>query len=780
VKRFMFRLVEFSQRHARLIIGVTALITVALGYFALGIQADPDTANLIPQDARVMELTRKYGSGAAESNFLIIMAEAADIFTIEKLGLLESAYRRIEQVPTVSPGVTPFNFIAFRKEDKRLAFSTLSQGKGAPATEEALTAFKSAALADPIARNMVVSADGSSLSAYFPVSLQNEYEKVFRSVEGIIQPLKAEMDIRITGGLLYNRAVLAHLYNDLPVFLGLSLIIILVSYYLSFRTKRSLALPVIVVVLGTVWTVGVMALLGFKLTIVQIMTPPLVLILGSAYSIHMLNQYYREARVSGENKHWIVDSVAHINTTIFLASATTVFGFASLLTSSLRQLREFGVATSVGIAFSALLALIFLPAALSLLKPPTAVQRSRVLEGFISRRMGGLSRLIVRRRFLVIGAAVLIAAAFLFSLRAVRYETDFTRYFRPTEKVVVDNARFMEKFGGFVTVNYSLSAPADAPNYFTDPEVLKAISRFEERLSADKDIPYISSFVSFLKAMNGVMTGASEVPNARPLILLLSRAFSALSSTPIGRSVTGILMNRDFSRYTLVARIYNSEQKNMAFEDRLKDILARMDLAAKQTLPPEVTGEFWGPTISVLHLSDVLTRNQVSSILSSAVLVFLISALVFRSLKLGLLVLAPLVSGIMVSFVVMGIFSIPLDVVTVTFASIAIGIGVDNAIHLTIQYRRQRTIYPSDPEKTIEHTLKIGGRPMILTTLSIIASLMVFIFSSFRPIMYFGILISLTLFMTTAGALVLLPVLLFMDAKKRAKLGKDAPAAPQE
>jgi predicted RND superfamily exporter protein len=290
VKKLMFRLVEFSQTHARLVIAAAGLLTLVLGYFATRIQADPDTSNLRPQDARVEKLMRKYGSGAAEVNFLIVMAEAPDLFSVKKLDELESAYRLIERVPTVSSGITPFNFIAFRKDDKRLEFSTLSEGGGAPETEEALAEYASAAGENPIARNMVVSADGTALSAYFPVELQDDYEKVFRAVEEIIAPLKADMDIRIVGGLLYNRAILSHLKSDLPVFLGVALIIIIVSYYLSFRTKRSLVLPVIVVVLGTVWTVGVMALLGFKLTIVQIMTPPLVLVLGSAYSIHMLNQ----------------------------------------------------------------------------------------------------------------------------------------------------------------------------------------------------------------------------------------------------------------------------------------------------------------------------------------------------------------------------------------------------------------------------------------------------------------------------------------------------------
>jgi len=150
---------------------------------------------------------------------------------------------------------------------------------------------------------------------------------------------------------------------------------------------------------------------------------------------------------------------------------------------------------------------------------------------------------------------------------------------------------------------------------------------------------------------------------------------------------------------------------------------------------------------------------------------------VFRSAKLGLQVLAPLAVGIMMNFIVMAVFRIPLDVVTITFSSIAIGIGVDNAIHLTIQYRRQATIHVGDPEGTIVHTLKVAGRPMLLTTLSIMSALLSLTLSGFRPIAYFGLLISLSLLFTTVGALVLLPVLLYRDAKGKARRARRAAAS---
>jgi predicted RND superfamily exporter protein len=191
-------------------------------------------------------------------------------------------------------------------------------------------------------------------------------------------------------------------------------------------------------------------------------------------------------------------------------------------------------------------------------------------------------------------------------------------------------------------------------------------------------------------------------------------------------------------------------------------------------LPESVTAEYWGDTITLLNMSSIMLNNQISSILLSAVLVFLVSALVLRSIRYGLMVLAPLAVGIMLNFILMAVFSIPLDAVTITFASIAIGIGVDNAIHLTIQYRRQREIWPGEPDKVIEHTLKVAGRPMLLTTLSIMSALLVFVFSSFRPIIYFGVLISLSLVMTTAGALILLPSLLYVGSQQDARRARRA------
>ncbi len=777
MNKIVYRLVDFTQRHAWLVIALVAAVTVVLAFFATRLEVDADLVNMIPESSEVKRLTKKYGLTNTDDSHAMVIFMSPNLFTATTLALVADACRQIESVAHVKSSITPFNFLTFENRGGRLAIGTTAPGGRPPVTDEEARALRERLLADPQALNLVISRDGDALCAIFSVESIKNRTPILEDIEAVLAPLGSTVDARIVGSMPFNRAMMNHLYTDLPVFLGLALVLILVSYYLSFRTLRSLVLPVLVVVLGAVWTVGTMTLLGFKLSVVSVITPPLVLILGSSYSLHVLNQYYREARVSGTDRRWIVDSVTHINTTIFLAAITTVFGFVSLLAASIRQLREFGVAMAIGITYCGVLALFFLPSVLSLLKPPTAVQRDRVLEGFLARSLGRLTGVVTRGRWVVFGVSVVIAVVFAVSLGSVRFETNFYKYLRRSEPAVVNFNLLIDKFTGYETLYLTLTAPGEKPGYFQDSAVLAAISRYETALASDPDVKYLSSFGAYLRSMNRAMTGAAEVPSSRPLVLLLSKYFAALSTTQAG-ALTGTLMSKDFSRYTIVLHVWDHQAHDLAFENSMRVIMPRFKALGEGVLPGDVTAEYWGTTITILSMSTILLQNQISSILLSAVLVFLVSAIVLRSVRYGLMVLAPLAVGIMLNFIIMAIFSIPLDAVTICFASIAIGIGVDNAIHLTIQYRRQREIWPGEPEKVIEHTLKVAGRPMVLTSLSITCALLVFVFSAFRPIMYFGVLISMSLVTTTAGALILLPALLYTgslhDARKARNAGRAA------
>ena len=182
--------------------------------------------------------------------------------------------------------------------------------------------------------------------------------------------------------------------------LALSLVFVMITYFLGFHAARAVFLPMSVVVFGTIWAVGLMGIFGFPLTVVSIVTPPIVLTLGSSYSIHILNSYYRKAKAhQGEtDPMWIADAVSDVNNTIFLASSTTVAGLLSLLATTLTQTRQFAISTSFGIIACALLSLFYLPAALAMMKNPKTGISDKVNGGFFSRCMEKLARAVTDMR----------------------------------------------------------------------------------------------------------------------------------------------------------------------------------------------------------------------------------------------------------------------------------------------------------------------------------------------------------------------------------------------
>jgi len=755
------RLVSFSVRRSWIVILIAGLLSVFLGFHALHIQVDADIFNMIPRNTKVIADIDRYSKNH-DTGRILISVQRRDLFDLRALQAFDAVIRELEADESVLGSINPFDFLTFKREGRRLHPVTAAPGGRAPRTEAELQEFKDLLLSDPLARNMVLSNDGRALCAIFPVELQEDYSGVLDTVEALRTTLEQHYTVHITGAPIFLHKTKTALLADVPKFLVFSVIVILAILYLSFRSLRSLGLPLIVVGLGTLWTMGTMHLLGFKLTVVSIMVPPLVLTLGSAYSIHILNQYYREAKVKAENKTWIAQSVGHINQTILLAALTTIIGFTSLASANLSQIKEFGLSTSIGIAYCALLSLFFFPAILRLLPAPRARERDRVLKGLIARFMERLSRWVIRNRLYILATVVLIAAGFALTLGSVTYQTDYLSYYREKQWVIRDSREIVKRFGGYSNVYITIEAPQGESNYFLKPEVLETIARLETELQQDPDICYVFSFTQYLKLMNQKLTGEFSIPESRAPILLLSRYMKAMINSPYGRSMATLPTNEDFSRFTIFLRTWNAQTKALMMEPEFKRLMGEIETLVETKLDIGSEKVIWGRSLALLYISETLARDQIFSVAVSLFFIFLVTAIGFRSLRLGALTLIPMVTGIMLNFIIMVLLKLPFDVVTVMFSSVAIGVGIDDSIHLIIRYRRQIQFYSGTVDKAVvlAHTLKTTGRPILLTSVSLVSGLLVLCFSQFLPILYFGILVSLALITTTVGALVILPALL--------------------
>ena len=785
---FITRLLEFSIRHSWLVILLVVVLSGFFGYYATKVDINPDVDGLVSEQDEIGLLIDKYGSKDLEDDHMVLAVTADDPFTLKRLQLLYSIVEEIEAVPGSAKSINPFNMITFRKDGRRLEVLTMSSEARAPANEEELERFEERLLSDPFARNLVVSEDGQTLAVLVPITQTARETEYVDRIRKIVEPLEEEFDTALTGGVVLSDAVKKYLIRDFTILLTFAVLVIIIIYYLGYRAFRSAFLTLIVVGLGTLWSLGFMALLGFTISVVSICTPPLVLTLGSSYTIHILNQYYREARngnggkPEGEKKTkklWIAGAVTHASRTVILASATTVIGFMSLLATTLKPTREFGIATSFGIVTCAVLSFFFLPAMLKHMRPPTPKQKSNVLEGYIATLMGKISCFVLRRRWWILAFFIAIIAGFFASRSGLQYQTFVINYFPTREEIVQDTNSIYRELKGFDQFNITVTAPEGEKNYFLDRDVLEQIAAFEDRIIQDPDITKIYSFASYLRHLNYVMTGERKIPESRPLILLLSRYIRTLADEPEFKNMIGNLANEDFSRMDLIVWCYNHETEtisgDISLKRMMKNVQAEMDAGLKAEWDPAM----WGVTLKVVSVSDLIQRDQQLSTILSMIFVFILTTIAFRSFRYGIVSLVPLATGILLNFILMVIFGIPMDMTTVMFSIVVIGVGVDNSIHFLLRFREQAKAYPDDIGQILFHTLRIAGRPIIITTSSIIGGLLVLTFASFKPIIYFGLLVAMALFTAAFGTLFVLPSILSLfwtwRLKKQRKTGLSSP-----
>jgi predicted RND superfamily exporter protein len=278
-------------------------------------------------------------------------------------------------------------------------------------------------------------------------------------------------------------------------------------------------------------------------------------------------------------------------------------------------------------------------------------------------------------------------------------------------------------------------------------------------------VSYGISLPDLLRAVNLAVTGKATLPANRSVILTVSRLLAAGSSATAG-SLVANLANSDFTRVTLNFRIYNSDTGKAMDEQRIRDMIASVQ-AVLNRHPIGATPVIWGSLVPLLSFADSLRRSLFLSIGISVASILLLTVLVFRSFLHGLYPLVPLATGLLLNFVMMALTRIPLDMTTIMVSNIAIGVGVDSAIYLVIQYRRELAATPGDAHGATERTLLVMGQPVLLAGFSIAAGLLVFLTAAFRPVMYFGLLVTTAMVTTTLGTLVTLPSLLALDTRIR-------------
>ena len=742
------KLITTLIKHRYIVLSLTLLFTIFMGWHAVHVQIRADADSLLPnRDALVEEFIEM---GIPQNEYLVLGIERENLFELNFLQTLDTSIRNLLQVEGVDSLVSPFTQAAFEKKGAFFNIVNTTDSGKAPADEEELRLFKERITSGALTNGLFISSDGTMFLILLEYAEVNDFTAFMTEIRACLEPLQSISTVYISGNPPFEVSAGKYLARDISIFLSLGIILILVVYYFGFSSKRSIFLPVVVIICGTVWTIGLMSLLGFAISIVSIVVPPLVLTLGSSYTIHILNSYFRLAPVNTDDKLWISGAVSSVSSTIILASLTTVVGFLSLLVTSLTQLREFALASSFGILSCSLLSMTVLPCALSLMKNPQIHQTAGIKEGIITRIIKFLTGRIIKHRFIILFTFFLIPVLFVISYPKLKVNTDYATYFPQDDVIIKDLNHLVEKMKGFSELVVVFES--DRENAFLDRDTLEALNNAELKLNELGDISSTRSFNTFVREAQRVTRGTTGFPSSKGPILFLSRALNAYRQRDAeSADLINSFVDENYTRFNITFRYYNHETGMAMGEDRVPQLLGQIEAILDEYTPEGVTYRIMGPRMFFQDLYNQLTKDLALSTFTAFILIFIVASYTFRSLLYGFFSLVPMFAGVLLNFVLMVLFNIPLDLTTIMVSCVSIGIGVDDSIHFLLHYKHDGNLH---------RTMVLTGRPIFLTSLSIMAGLILLIFSTFRPIGYFGVLISIALFNTTIGCLIYLPTIL--------------------
>ncbi|MDA3938782.1 MAG: MMPL family transporter [Spirochaetia bacterium] len=754
-KYFTHKIVNFSVKHPWIIIGIASIITILFALPLQRLQIESDVESLLPK-----ELTEGIGQENIEIyDKLLIMVSGDNLFSVDSLQNFQNSYSKLQSILPVKKIIDPFSFTTLEKIGSRLTAVPLSPGGTAPENIEDLLIFKNRLSKSNFITGFLSSKNKDALVVLILLEKTNNYKSMMQEINSTIEPLRKNLEVVVTGTLPFSAETEIFLTEGFGKLLLLVIATILVSYYLGFQSKRAVFLPITIVISGTIFSLGIMVLAGFKLSMVSIISPPLVLTLGSSYSIHVMNAYYNLSKYSNEPKVDIIaKSVTGISGTVILASFTTLIGLMSLMLATIRQTREFAMITSLGIFFTAILSITLLPAFLTL-QPAPEKKKLRILDKDpLSKFLNHFGARIVNWKIQAIILIILILATFIILMPRVSFNTSPSKYFPKSSNLIIDHKIFLEKIGGFEELKIELKGPEEG--YFLKPEVLSSMYELEQKLIELPNISYIFSFPRYLNFAGTVMTGKEGNFQSRGLNLLVSRIFGTVIKDET-------IANKDYSNISISIRTFNREKNLPIDEEDTVKLVQDLEEILSNNVESNIVWRINGMSLNFLQLSKQMRRDFLVSTLAALFFIGIIASISFKSIAKGLLALIPLLTGIFTSLILMAIFRIPLDMTTIMVSCISIGVGVDDSIHFLLQYQKQSIKNPTNNRNAILETLKHAGRPIAITTLSIVAGLLFLSFAQFQPIRYFGLLIVFTLSTACLATLIILPPLLKSTPKMK-------------
>jgi predicted RND superfamily exporter protein/CRP-like cAMP-binding protein len=743
----MRRVLEFSIRRPIWVLLITLLVS---GFFTtrivdpttgeLKLRIDPSFDALMPDDApeRVYYDWAKDEFGDDQS--LIIALILDDVFTLDNLHMIERISDLLEEAPGVDYVTSLATADHIGTQDESV--ETRPFLEPTPKTEADAERIRAAVHGNPVYAGNLVSPD--SRATAFIVYVDDTPEQVFtdenldlRMLE-IVDEASGDAQVFISGTAHMRAANSRVLTADLSFMLPTVLLLMAVIALASFRSPRGVLVPLLAIMLSTLWTLGLMAWTDVPINLVTTIIPVLLLTVGFAYSVHVIADYYKalardpsEIEAAGGPASW---ALQHVSLPVALTCLTTVAGFLSLTISEFPAIREFGLISVFGVTATTLLTLTLSPAVLQLLGPPKPKQTDVSATASPDRFDAWISRVgrfcIGHRREVLVTAGV-ICGLTLWGVYQIKIDTHLITNFSPEHPVRVHFEAINDALEG--ARPFSVVLQSDHDEAFLEPENLRALDELTQWLIEQPEIGGATSFADYVK--------------------LLSRAFNDDDPDFLGIPDDGNLIKQyllfgetDELEDYVASNFQNALIRVRSKCETTREIAALVDRIEVRLaeLPEHIQAGVTGNTVVLAQSIDAIASGQVKSLSIAAIFIFIILAILFASARMGFIGLIPNIMPVLLFFGLLGLTGVPLSAVTGLIACVVLGIAVDDTIHMMTRFNieaRER----ADERAGALAALASVARPVTITTVGLCLGFLVFTTGDLRNQTEFGALAALVL-----------------------------------
>ncbi len=664
-----------------------------------------------------------------------------------------------------------------------------------PGTPGEMKSLRRRVLENDLFRNSFFSEDGRRTGIFVELAMDEDDSEILYSTYIALERIFEEnpgIDKHYIAGFPIVAATLRTVIDqDTQRFFPFVALLAVFFLWLTFRRPSGVAVPMLVVGFSILFTLAIMVVFEVPLNTITSALPVFLISIGVADGIHMFSEY-RENRIEGLPREKAVclmlDKLA---LPVTMTSITTAVGFLSLTVSDIVPIFTFGIFVAVGTLLAMVLSLIFIPALLMVLPEKVSasqegsgtdenlsrgVHQVNFMDRLFQKSLDVMTAWVLRNARPVLLAALAISAISIYGLSQVKVESSLESYFQADAPLVIAN-RAMEKLSGSRTINIVITKSGEEEPW-KNPDNLKVVEEFQEFLANEPRVKRTLSLVDLIKrisyAFNENRKEFNRLPNG--FEFLESEEIFEENGQTEKRTVKREISGRDLIAQYLVlyensggdvlSDVVDSEYLNLNLAVTISSNSTTEEEKLLQSIEDYAVRQFpqgFSMTSSGMVPINVATSNevvtsQIRSLSGSILAVFLMLALIFRSVSRGLMGMIPLVFTVLFNFGVMGFFGVHLDIGTALVSSIVIGIGVDYSIHY-LSSMFHELADGTELHDAISNTVRRSGKAITSNAVTVGFGFLALSVSEFLPLVTLSWMIWLTLNISALATMILIPAL---------------------